>query len=405
MPERADSDPVRTVVGKVNEPDPQPDPDPPAHSPLGPSAAERWLECTASVKHTAGMPDTETVFAAEGTAAHTVSEWVRESGKPASEFVGQQIEVGDFVFQIDAAWASAIQQFVDFVEELPGEAMYEERVHYTAFVEDGWGTADDIRIADGTCHFTDLKFGKGVMKNAEHNPQLMLYALGVFQDFGHLYDIQDFHLTIHQPRLDHVSEWTISVKDLLVWARDTVVPKAKEALETDGEFKAGEWCRFCPAKLTCEARAKAMEEEFLGDLDEPNEMPNYRLAEILDKAADVKAWLSDIEARALSELQKGHPVGDYKLVAGRSSRSWKDPEQAEKALRGARLKVKQIFPPVMISPAQAEKILGKKHPLFAEQVKKSQGKPTMVPGSDPRPPVQADAEEEFEDLENTHNAE
>jgi len=374
-----------------------------AHSRMGPSAAERWLKCTASVRFTAGMPDRPSQFAAEGTAAHTLSEWAREEGKLCKEFIGREIESDGYTFVVDAEMAGHVQRFVDYCEELPGEAFFEERVHYTAWVENGWGTADDIRITNDVCYVTDLKYGKGVQKFAKGNEQLMLYALGVFQDYGYLYDFKEMVIAIHQPRLDHIDTHRIPVKDLLLWARDEVKPKAEIAITGDGaEFVAGEHCRFCPGRDSCEARNEQMANAYIEDFEDGSggDVPNYKLAEWLEKIPAIRQWCADIEARALSELQKGNPVGDYKLVAGRSSRSWADEAEAEKALR-KKLKVKEIFPTKMISPSQAEKLLGKNNQVLEGLVKRSQGKPTMVPGDDPRSAYQVDAADDFSDLTQT----
>jgi hypothetical protein len=358
------------------------------------------MNCTASVAFTAGMKDTDSVFAAEGTAAHELSEWAREQGKHCKHWIGTEITVGEHSFTVDQSMADYVQRFVDYCDQHPGDAFYEERVHYTAFVPDGWGTADDIRIdGDMTCYLTDLKYGKGIKVYAKNNTQLLLYALGVLQEYGHLYDIKNFKLAIHQPRLDHVDEWVVPVKDLLLWARDVVRPAAEKALGGEGEFKAGSWCRFCPGKNKCEARAMEYVEDF-DSLGVADEMSTDKLAEILAKVPEIKSWCADIEKRALSLVQQGIPVGDFKLVAGRSSRYWKDAELAEKAMRATRkVKVADILPAKLVSPAQAEKLLGKKHPLFEEHVATSQGKPVLVPGSDPRPPLQAEASDEFDSLD------
>jgi hypothetical protein len=297
--------------------------------------------------------------------------------------------------------ARYVQQFVDYCEQWPGEGFYEERVHYTAWVPDGWGTADDIRIVEieGLCRLTDLKYGKGIKVYAKSNTQLMMYALGVLQDFGHMYDLKKFILAIHQPRLDHIDEFEISVKDLLLWANEIVRPAAEEATGGSTTFRAGPWCRFCRGKNQCEARAN----EYIGDfesLEDSNVIPAYKLAEMLSKVPDIKAWCADIESRAMSMVQSGEKVGEYKLVSGRSYRKWKDEKTAEKALRKvSKLKVADILPQKLVSPAQAEKLLGKKHPILSELVNQGPGKPVLVPGTDPRPPLQAEAADEFDSLD------
>lgn len=372
-----------------------------AHSPLGPSAAARWMNCTASVKYTEGMADTESFYAAEGTAAHELSEWARVQNKPCKKFVGETVTVGEHTIEVDESMARYVQEFVDYCEQWPGEGFYEERVHYTAWVPDGWGTADDIRIVEeeNLCRLTDLKYGKGIQVYARHNTQLMLYALGVLQDFGHIFDIEKFVLVIHQPRLEFVDEWEITTKDLLNWAAEIVRPKAEEALSGEGHFLAGSWCRFCPAKDVCKERANQYVDDF-ETLGEADSLSYPDLARILEMAPEIKAWLSDIEARALSAVQRGEKVGDFKIVAGRAFRKWKDEADAEKALRGvSKIKVSDIFPKKLVSPAQAEKLLGKKHPVLEEHVHKGQGKPVLVPGSDKRPPLQAEASEEFDSLD------
>lgn len=369
-----------------------------AHSPLGPSSGDRWMNCTASVKFTAGMPDTTSVFAAEGTAAHTLSEWARLEGKPCKHYIGREIEVEGYTFTVDAEMARFVQQFVDYCEQWPGEALVEERVHFTAWVPDGWGTADDIRIVEDEAlvRLTDLKYGKGVQVNAANNTQLKLYALGVYQEYGHLYDMKRFILCIHQPRLDHVDETEVTVEELLLWARDYVQPAAEEALNGEGKFVAGKWCRFCRGRDVCEARS----DQFMADFEDTEavgEMPVYKLAELLPKIPELRRLCDDLEGRAMSLLQAGEQVGDYKLVAGRSSRRWSDADEAEAALRKvSKLKVKDILVSKLITPAQAEKKIGKDHPIMKEHVLWSQGKPVMVPGDDPRKPLQVDATEEFD---------
>lgn len=375
------------------------------HSPVGPSASLRWLMCPGSVLLTWNMEDTDSIYAAEGTFAHWIAQLCREQNKPADKFIGTVSECGRFT--VDKAFAEGIQEFLDYVNQFPGDSYFEYRVGYDAWVQGGFGTADDIRINDGICYITDLKFGRGVLIRAQENPQLMLYALGVFQELGHLYDISHFQLNISQPRLDHVDEFLITCEEILMWAQSEVKPTADIALKEGAPFKAGDHCRWCPAKGTCAYRAAWVFDNIIDEIDDiegprlatPGLMNADALAKSMDLVERVRSWCNDIEEHVLREVQRGIDIGGWKMVAGRSNRKWKDEDDAEAALRAAKVKVGQIFPKSIISPTQAEKIVGKKHPLMEEQVTKAPGKPKLAPPSDPRPSVAPDPEAELEDLD------
>lgn len=224
-----------------------------AHSVLGPSSAERWLNCPGSVLLPGEAPQSE--YAAEGTAAHTLSEWVR-NGRPLSEFKGKLLKVGDYEFKVGKNMMDSVQTFVDEVNaEGPGPALTEERVNYEEIVEGGFGTMDHARLRDGWCSVKDFKHGKGVVVGAKENSQLMLYALGVWFKYKWVYEFDQFELSICQPRVKHFDAWEISLGRLLQWAYDVVRPGARRALMPDAELKAGSWCKFCKVKDTCSVRA------------------------------------------------------------------------------------------------------------------------------------------------------
>ena len=373
------------------------------HSEMGPSGMDRWIPCPGSVVLSRKFPDVPSEYADEGTFAHHVSELCRLNNKPASHYIGLESHCGRFV--VDKPFADAVQSFLDYVDELPGHMEVEQRVSYDAWVPDGFGTADDVRFDEGMCYLTDLKFGQGVKVylrdpvTKKLKPQLMGYALGVFQDFGHLYDIDCFQLAIHQPRLDHIDEETVSLKEILLWARDVLQPTAEIALGDNPPFQAGDHCRWCRARDACPHRKDFVMSQMMDELDDlesmkdPDLMDNDDLANAMNVLDQIRAWCNDIEKRALSEVQAGHDVGGWKLVEGRSVRRWRDAEEAEQALRGTKLKVKEILPPKLISPAQAEKLLGKKHPLIGELCIKPPGSPKLAPPTDPRPPLKVDISE------------
>lgn len=375
------------------------------HSELGPSAMERWLECPGSVLLCRGLPDAPTEYADEGTFAHHVSELCRLNNVPATTYIDLVSHCKRFT--VDAEFARHVQFFLDYVAEFEGDVLIEERVSYDAWVPGGYGTADDIRIHDGLCNLTDLKFGQGVKIYIKNNPQMWGYGLGVFQDFGHLYDIETFKFNICQPRLDHIDEATVSLKEILLWARDKVQPTAEIALKPNAPFQPGEHCRWCKARDTCGHRKEWLMAQMLDELDDmesikdPDLMTNDDLANCMDVISLMRSWCNDIEGRVLSEIQAGRAVGtpSWKLVAGRSNRAWRDAVKAEAALRKTKLKVKDIFKQTMISPTQAEKLLGKDHKIMTDHVRKPPGSPKLAPPTDPRSAITADISELDDDDE------
>lgn len=374
-----------------------------AHSPLGPSSADRWMNCPGSVRATANLPDVTSIFAAEGTFAHLVSEIMRNDGKSAADMIGFKETIDGFDFEVDLAMAEYVEEFIDYVREHDFEReLVEARVNYDAWVDGGFGTLDAGLLNDGTCAVIDLKYGKGVQVFAENSKQLKLYAVGMYQEFGHLYDIEKFKLVIHQPRLRHVDEWEISIQDLLVWADEVVEPAADLALSDikDIPFAAGEWCMFCTLRGTCRTRAEALQDVMLdeiSDVRDPAEMTNDEMGFAMSLIPMMFKWCTEVAESVEKLVQKGEEIigtdGEaFKMVAGRAgNRSWADEVAAEKSMRGYKVKVADMFTKKFITPAAADKILGKKHPMLlpkAGYVTQPKGKPTLVPGSDPRSPYQ-----------------
>lgn len=366
-----------------------------AHSPLGPSAAGRWIKCPGSVNATRGIKDESSEFAAEGNFAHDIAEMAREQNKPAKAFIGHTATVEGFEFTCDKEMAGYVQSFIDYVNQFEcDENLNESRVSYDAWVEDGFGTLDAGLLDDGTWYVIDLKYGKGIQVFADNNYQLMLYALGLYQEYGELYECKTLRLCIMQPRLDHIDEWEISLDQLLVWADEVAEPAADEAMTDTARFKAGPWCtkNFCKIKNSCKTRADSIKEVLLDEIDEvrdPNEIPIEELGETLDRIGEIRKWCNDIWERGEALVLAGEDIigadgKPYKMVSGRGSRQWVDPLAAEKALRNYKVKVADIWPRKMCTPPAIEKTIGKDHPVMKKHVKTAPGKPTLVPGSDKR---------------------
>ena len=239
---------------------------PSSHARLSASAAERWMHCPGSITLTERLklPNTSSVYADEGTMAHSVAEWKvmhTESG-PAYKKELKKWEASEFwCGEMDEAttfYANEVQDiYIRLLQQDAGTVrMVEQRIDLKEWIPGGFGTSDAVVIGAGEIHVVDLKYGKGVKVEAEGNPQLRLYGLGSASLFGDLYDFDTVVLHIIQPRLDHISTERIALKDLRDWGKNEVRPAADEAANGSERTACGDWCRFCPAKAVCRARAE-----------------------------------------------------------------------------------------------------------------------------------------------------
>ena len=226
-----------------------------AHSILGPSSSERWMNCPGSVLATKDIKGGQSEYAAEGTAAHELSKWVRETGKPALDWKGTTLVVGDYSFKVGKPMIDSVTEFVEREKLVPGAELIEEMVSYEDLVPGGFGTMDGGKLEDGLCTITDLKHGTGVKVFALNNSQMKLYSLGTYFKYKWIYDFEKFVLRICQPRLRHFEEFEISLGRLLQWGYDEIRPAAKLALTPGAPIVAGPWCKFCKLRQTCQVRA------------------------------------------------------------------------------------------------------------------------------------------------------
>jgi hypothetical protein len=367
-----------------------------AHAKLGASNAHRWLYCSGSVKAEQGFVDKTSDFAYEGTCAHELSELALRHGKEPQDWIGKPLEENN-QWIVGEEMASYVQVYTDYCRAISkgaDEVFIEQRVSYSDWVPEGFGTNDfgAIFLKDKRIKIADLKYGKGVQVDAENNPQAMLYGLGTYAEFGWISEFEWVDIAIIQPRLDHISEWSISVKELLKWA-EWVSQRAEAALLPDAERVPGEkQCRFCKAKATCPALMKYTEDIIMADFDDLDDMPSPdtlsqdQLRKVLEHKGLIEGWLSSVESVAQERLESGQGFPGFKLVAGRSLRQWGDSDAADALLSD--LIGDKRYSMKLVSPAQAEKLLPKeKRNLLDAIVVKPSGKPTMVPESDKRPPI------------------
>lgn len=361
-----------------------------AHAKLSASGSHRWLACPGSVSAEDAIPSRpSSLFAHEGTCAHELAELVLHNGGTAFDWVGRQL-VENNEHTVEHDMAAYVQEYVDYVASLGGHQEYEQRVDFSDWVPGGFGTSDGIVTNGDTLYVVDLKYGKGVRVDADHNPQGMLYALGALSERDMLQDFERVVIVIHQPRLDHISEWETTPAQIYEWA-EWVKERAALALSADAPRQPGEkQCRFCAAKATCPALFRHTQETLLADFDSlDGELPSTdtlsdaQLRQVLDNKKLIASFLDAVEDHVNERLGRGDTFPGYKLVEGRSVRRWKDASEAEKALVD-RLG-DDAFERKLLTVAKAEKLIGKaKAKDLAPLIEKPEGAPTLAPESDKR---------------------
>lgn len=268
----------------------------------------------------------------------------------------------------------------------------EQKVDFSRWVPEGFGYADCIIVSEGTVSVIDLKYGTGVEVDAEWNPQFLLYALGTVDFLDFICDVREVTVIAFQPRLKGVSSFTLTKDELLDWAEETLRPKAELAYSGEGEFNAGEHCRFCRAKTCCRKRAERNLELARYDFAPPEELSNLEIASILAKADELASWVKDISQYALEKAIEGERFEGWKLVAGRSVRKYTDEDKVAEAAVAAGF---DPYERSVLGVTAMEKLMGKKRfgEVLGSLVVKPKGKPTLVPESDKRPAVDTAAED------------
>lgn len=385
---------------------------PDVHSRLGASSSHRWMNCPGSVKLCEAVPDKGSSYAEEGTLAHSLAELIinynlgrikkAEFNKGMKKIQGSQYysqEMQDYIKD----YTEKVWELMNAAKSISKDAVLltEQRLDFSDWVPDGFGTGDVVIVYDRVIHIIDLKYGKGVGVSAEENPQLMLYGLGALSSYDMLYDIEKVILTIIQPRLDSISTYEATAAELLEWGEKKVRPAAEETLKDDAKCVVGEWCRFCKVKAVCRARKDAMTELAKMEFSDPRLLEDYEIGEVLRLADQLTAWAGDVKEYAQEEAEKGKKWDGWKLVEGRSNRKYSDEAKVAETLKGAGYEEALLYEKKLYGITAMEKIVGKKPlaELCGSLIIKPPGKPVLVPESDKRPEINSadSAKKDFEE--------
>jgi hypothetical protein len=364
------------------------------HSVYGPSSAHRWLRCPGSIKAEDAMPEEkESPFAAEGTDAHELAEICLNNKRTARSFIGKA-PLTNKERVIDQEMANHVQTYIDYVKGLGDHQEYEQEVSYDDWVPGGFGTADVIVSKDETLFVIDLKYGKGVKVDAPNNPQGMLYALGALSEREVFQSFEKVVIVIHQPRLNHVSEWETTPEDLYSFGAHAGVCALKTTSPNPERIPGTKQCRWCRAKPVCPALMKEAEKTLMQEFDSfdaeppaPENLSDEQLKTIMTHKGLIEKWLKSVEEHVKSVIESGGVFPGWKMVAGRSNRKWGDDVEAERVLR--RYLGEDAYVKKLLTAPAAEKVLGKeKKAEIQDLIVKPEGAPVLVPEDDKRPPLQ-----------------
>ena len=377
------------------------------HAFLSPSSSVRWYFCPPSAHLCEQYPDQGSVYAAEGTEAHALCEYLLKSAlgmdcvdpRPSLKYYSAEMEecctgYMQYVLEKVATYAAVMKEKdPDSVPAVPS-VYVEQRLDLREYIPESMGTADCVILAGDTAEIIDFKYG--MHRVPATSMQLRIYALGACEVFSHLYEFSRVRMAVYQPRLSSVDETEMGVADLYAWAREELAPRARQAFDGVGEFACGEWCRMCRARRNCRALAEHQLEIAKYEFASPALLSDAEIADVLSRVDALVSWAEGVREYALLEVLRGHEIPGFKAVAGRTVRKFTDDAAVASRVENAGM---DPWERKLLGVTALEKMLGKKKfsELLADLVSRPEGKPVLVPASDKRPEV-VPAEKEFANL-------
>lgn len=382
------------------------------HATLSASSAERWINCPGSVHMASLFPSSTSKAAEEGTLAHELAEHLinKQKVKSVEKKIKAFYEANPDVKGSVKEMTDYIVPYVEYVNETfrkvqakdsAAVLLTEQRVDFSEYVPEGFGTSDVVIIGDDEITVIDLKYGKGVEVSAEGNPQIRLYALGAINMFDLMYEFKSVNMVIYQPRRENISQESMGVKGLQEWAEEVIKPAAGLALSDKPPYCPGEWCtsHFCPGAGACKARAKYVLELERHSGKDPALLSDAEIADCIGRAEGLAKWAKALGAYALDSALNGHAIPGYKVVEGRANRIYKDSDAVAKAVVGAGFDEAMVYKRELIGITDMEKLLTKKkfNEILKDLVIKPQGAPKLVPETDKRAEFKPNIKNEFEE--------
>lgn len=373
------------------------------HALLSASSSSRWLKCPPSAVYASIYPNVDTEYTREGTLAHEVAEWVSRHG---DELTIADLRRMPGMEDAPVEMYECATGYRDYIQEQvksdAASVLLEQRLDFSPWVPDGFGTGDCIIVQGNRLDVIDYKYGQGVAVSAVDNSQMRLYGLGALNDYGDIYDIGEVVMHIYQPRMNNVSTERLTRDELLAWG-ETVKPIAHLAAVGEGDACAGEHCRFCPHAGVCPTLATTcmrIVNANGGAAVVPTLAP-WMVADILKLEPMISKWLKAVKDRALASLLDGEEIPGYKVVEGKQgNRKWTDEGKVVSVLKEAGYGPDDYYETNVLSPAGMDKSIGKKKvsELLGSLIDRSPGAPTVVSESDKRKPLDrlAEAQKDFE---------
>jgi hypothetical protein len=378
------------------------------HASLGASSAHRWLNCPGSVRMTEGMPDVESEYAIEGTVAHEVLNLALSKRLPADTWAGVELHGVGVTDEMCESVQLCVDAVLAILETDANAQMYLEHKFTLGALNPPapmFGTADVVihLPMTRTLVVMDLKYGRGVIVEAENNPQLLYYTLGALLDLEREKTLRGMishaRAVIMQPRIDHpeglIREAVYDYEDVVAFAGD-LLERAAATLAADAPLAPGDWCQFCKAAGVCPAlkeRATAVAMVEFEALPEarppaPETLPVEVLSDILSKAGILEDWLAAVRSFITGKLERGEQVPGWKLIDKRANRRWAAESATLAWLLEHGVNTNECMTaPELKSVAQVEKItksvgLGK---IPADLVTQVSSGTKLAPDTDPRP--------------------